>query len=219
MKAKTASNLLRWGTIISVIGGLTVLLSGYGYQWGWWHFSFGFSLIPWGTVAAVVGGIIGIIGFFKVNDRARSESIAGILTIVILVAALGNSQLRKTEKLIKKKKFIFNTYKKYLNLKIIRLNENLKNVDPIYWMSTIQIKTKKNIKEKIIKHCLKKKIALRPFFYPISQFKLFKNQRRRNQISYDISKCSVNLPSGNDLNEKKIKYICKVINQYVENEL
>lgn len=90
MKIKTAQNLTSWGTTIAVIGALAVILSGYGYQWGWWHFSFGFSMIPYGTAGAVVGGILALIGFLKLKDRTGKMKIAGITSIIIVVAALGN---------------------------------------------------------------------------------------------------------------------------------
>lgn len=90
MKTTTASRLITWGTIISVLGALTVLLSGYGYQWGWWHFSLGFSMIPWGTGAAVLGGIIAAVGFFKVSDRSQKQTIMGSLGIVLAIIALLN---------------------------------------------------------------------------------------------------------------------------------
>ncbi|HBQ58904.1 MAG TPA: DUF1499 domain-containing protein, partial [Balneolaceae bacterium] len=63
---------------------------GYGYQWGWWHFGFGFSLIPYGTAAAVIGGIIAIGGFLKLQDKPKSAMIMGVTSMVIVSAALIN---------------------------------------------------------------------------------------------------------------------------------
>lgn len=82
--------LVKWGTVLSVTGALTVIFSGYGYQWGWWHFSFGFSLIPWGTGGAIVGGLIATIGLFRMSEKTKNYVIAGALGIVLAVAALGN---------------------------------------------------------------------------------------------------------------------------------
>lgn len=90
MKTTTASRLITWGTLISVLGALTVLLSGYGYQWGWWHFSLGFSMIPWGTGAAVLGGMIASFGLLKHKERSQKMVLSGSLSIFLLVAALTN---------------------------------------------------------------------------------------------------------------------------------
>lgn len=90
MKTKTANNLIFWGTGIAVLGALAVILSGYGYQWGWWHFSFGFSMIPYGTGAAVLGGIVATAGFFRLEDKTKIAMISGATAIVIVIAAAIN---------------------------------------------------------------------------------------------------------------------------------
>lgn len=82
--------LLKWGTGLAVLGGMAVILSGYGYQWGWWHFSIGFTIIPWGTGAAILGSIIGAIGFFKIQERSRNQTITGLIAITIGLAVLSN---------------------------------------------------------------------------------------------------------------------------------
>lgn len=90
MNSKTADKLIKWGAILAVIGALTVVLSGYGYQWGWWHFSTGFSMIPWATGAAILGGIVAAIGFFKISDRSKNQTIIGFLGIGLALIALLN---------------------------------------------------------------------------------------------------------------------------------
>ncbi|WP_409029218.1 DUF1499 domain-containing protein [Gracilimonas sediminicola] len=87
---KKGSGLLKWGTSLAVLGGLAVILSGYGYQWGWWHFSTGFSIIPWGTGSAILGGIIGTVGFFRMKERGQNYTIAGFTAMIIGLAALSN---------------------------------------------------------------------------------------------------------------------------------
>ncbi len=87
---KLNTGLIKYGTILSVIGALAVILSGYGYQWGWWHFSFGFTIIPWGTGAAVIGGILAGIGLIKLSTKTKNFIVAGSLSVLLLVAALFN---------------------------------------------------------------------------------------------------------------------------------
>lgn len=88
--SKKGIGLLKWGTGLAVLGGLSVILSGYGYQWGWWHFSVGFQIIPWGTGAAILGSIAGAIGFFRIQERSKNQTITGLVAITIGLAALSN---------------------------------------------------------------------------------------------------------------------------------
>lgn len=90
MKTKTASRLITLGTIVSVLGALTVLLSGYGYQWGWWHFGLGFSMIPWGTGAAVLGGIVAAVGLIMHKEKSQKIIITASFSIFLLIAAIAN---------------------------------------------------------------------------------------------------------------------------------
>ncbi|MFP8489973.1 DUF1499 domain-containing protein [Gracilimonas sp. Q87] len=90
MTNHTGNRLIISGTTLAIIGGLTVILSGYGYQWGWWSFGFGFSIIPWGTGVAILGGLISAIGFFKIPDRTKNQTIAGTFGIGLAIIALVN---------------------------------------------------------------------------------------------------------------------------------
>ncbi|SMO63532.1 DUF1499 domain-containing protein [Gracilimonas mengyeensis] len=88
--ASKGSGFVKWGFGLSVAGALAVILSGYGYQWGWWHFGTGFSIIPWGTGAAVLGGIATGIGFFRMDDISTNFKIMGTVSTVLGLAALIN---------------------------------------------------------------------------------------------------------------------------------
>jgi uncharacterized protein (DUF1499 family) len=90
MTTHTGNRLISIGTLLAILGALTVILSGYGYQWGWWSFGFGFSIIPWGTGAAVIGGFIAAIGFFRIPDRTKNQTIIGALGIGLAIIALVN---------------------------------------------------------------------------------------------------------------------------------
>lgn len=84
------SALIILGTLLSVAGALSVILSGYGYQWGWWNFGTGFSMIPWGTGAAVIGGILAGIGYFRKENRFQNEKIAAAMAMLLALVALVN---------------------------------------------------------------------------------------------------------------------------------
>ncbi|MAL18002.1 MAG: hypothetical protein CL670_00955 [Balneola sp.] len=88
--AEKGTGLIKWGTSISIAGGLAVILSGYGYQWGWWHFSTGFSIIPWGTGAAIVGGILAGIGLFRMKNKTQNMAVSGMAGMFLAVLAIIN---------------------------------------------------------------------------------------------------------------------------------
>ena len=145
------------------------------------------------------------------------SSIAYKYKISNIQAALINSQLKKINKLIKIKKKIYNIYKNEFNDKIFRMNIQEDNSESVFWMSTLVIISKKIIKkEKLINICKSKNIHLRPFFYPISSFPIYK--KSKNSISYSISKVGVNLPSGYNLTKKDIKFVAQTIKDYIYKE-
>ena len=98
------------------------------------------------------------------------------------------------------------------------MNTSDKNSTPVYWMSTIYIETKKNIKELLINFFKKKGVMLRPFFYPISSMPMYK-KKLNNKNSYKISKSAVNLPSGYNLTTKDINYISNQIKFFLKNKI
>lgn len=83
--------LIKWGAAFSVTGALTVLLSGYGYQWCWWHYSFGFNLAPWGTGITILGGILAGVGIYRMKEKLRTFTLMGITGILLAIIAIVNA--------------------------------------------------------------------------------------------------------------------------------
>ena len=133
-------------------------------------------------------------------------------------AALGINQLKRIDKIIKKKHEIGNYYYKYFkNIKNIILQPNkLSYCKNIYWVFGIVINkaNKKNVKE-IIKKLANKNIGTRPFFWPmhkqdaLKKSGYFKNIKLAN--SEFIAKNGFYLPSGLGLTLKELKFIKNVV--------
>lgn len=87
---KKGTRLIAWGAILSLVGAIAVILSGYGYQWGWWHFSVGFKIIPWGTGMTIIGGIMALIGYIRFEERIKNYSIAAFVGMTLSLGALIN---------------------------------------------------------------------------------------------------------------------------------
>ena len=129
-----------------------------------------------------------------------------------LSAALGISQINEINKKLKIKKKIYNFYKKKFNN---NKNYNMAKVPNIslnnHWMNILQINSnKKGLKDKLVKKLIKKGVQVRPVWKLNHEQKPFKNFEK-----YKISKAlklfdkSICLPSGIDINQKKINFILK----------
>ena len=85
-------------------------------------------------------------------------------------AAIGNIQIKKLDKILKKKKWIFDLYKK--NLKHISQIKFLKHIDdnkPVHWFSNIIVKDKKKLKNYLFRNG----IQTRDFFLPLNNNHVF----------------------------------------------
>lgn len=72
-------------------------------------------------------------------------------------------------------------------------------------------------KERMIELMNERNIDCRPFFYPLSSLPAYENleraqkARRCNLVSYQISPYGINLPSGLNMTEDKVQYVCNVL--------
>ena len=129
-------------------------------------------------------------------------------------AALGLNQLKRINKIIKKKYQIGNYYYKYFkDLKNIILQPNkLSYSKNIYWVFGIVLKrnNKKKINE-VIKKLAKKNIGTRPFFWPMHKQDAFKNKNYFKKVSLPnsefIAKNGFYLPSGLGITKKELKFV------------
>ena len=129
-------------------------------------------------------------------------------------AALGISQLKRFNSIIRKKIEIFNKYKANLNQKFITMNHKYEGDINSYWMPTIVFDKSLNLNKKyILKKLSGHKIDGRPFFDPLSSLSFLK--KANNPVSYDISKRAINLPSFLNIKDQEIKKITKIINDII----
>ena len=60
-------------------------------------------------------------------------------------------------------------------------------------------------------------IDSRPTFYPLSHLPMFTTQHNKNAENF--SKNGINLPSGHNLEEHHIEYICQVLEKILEGKI
>ena len=129
-------------------------------------------------------------------------------------AALGLSQFKRINKIIKKKHEIGNYYYKYFkNIKNIILQPNkLSYCKNIYWVFGIVLKkNNKNNINSVVKKLLSKNIGTRPFFWPMHKQDAFKKKNYFKNISFPnsefISKNGFYIPSGLGLTSNELKFV------------
>jgi perosamine synthetase len=139
-------------------------------------------------------------------------------------AALGLAQLERIDELVKYKRQIFSWYQSELsNIQGITLNYEAPNTKNTYWLVTVVLDEKFGFKkEELIDLMSKQGIDCRPFFYPLTCMPAYQNleqvkqARQMNKNAYKISPYGVNLPSGMNITEEKVKYVCSVLKSILE---
>ncbi|MDA3898046.1 MAG: DegT/DnrJ/EryC1/StrS family aminotransferase [Desulfobacteraceae bacterium] len=153
-----------------------------------------------------------------------NEEVAYKYKMSSMQAALGLAQLERINELVDKKRDIFSWYKQHLEgLEGIRLNHEPENVKNTYWMVTAIIDKKFGLKkEDIIKKMAGKNIMTRPFFHPLSSLPAYqkipgrKSAQSRNKVSYDLCSHGINLPSGFNMTEGVVGYVCETLNEILK---
>ena len=139
-------------------------------------------------------------------------------------AALGLAQLERIEELLGRKQQIFAWYQReLLGQDGIILNHQPPEVKHTFWMVTVILKEKYPVaKEQVIEAMSERGVDCRPFFYPLSSLPAYAHltqahqARSRNRISYQLSPCGINLPSGLNLKEEDVCMVSRTLMESLE---
>ena len=134
-------------------------------------------------------------------------------------AALGLAQLERIDELVERKRQILDWYQQRLgNVEGLSLNYEASGTKNTYWMVTVIIDKKFGLKKEAVMALMSEKgIDCRPFFHPLSSIPAYRESgqaeeaRRRNKNAYEVSPYGINLPSGLNLTEEKVDYVCGVL--------
>ncbi len=135
-----------------------------------------------------------------------------------LQAAIGCAQMKRINKLIKKKREILSIYKeKFSSIDGVTMNPELNNTVNGAWMPTIVFDKKTNVtQEKLLKAFAKENIDVRIFFWPLSKLKMFE-PIKNNFNAWDIYNRAINLPSYHEISLDEIDKVVKVIKNLIKN--
>jgi perosamine synthetase len=146
----------------------------------------------------------------------RNTEVAHKYKMSSMQAALGLAQLERMDELVTYKHQIFAWYQRELSgMEGVTLNYEPAGTKNTYWMVTAIIdKTFGIEKDHLIELIRGKEIDCRPFFHPLSSLPAYDNldqtrkARQRNHVSYEISPYGINLPSGFNMTEANVKFVC-----------
>jgi perosamine synthetase len=134
-------------------------------------------------------------------------------------AALGLAQLERIDELVAHKRQIFAWYEHELSgFDDVVLNYEAPGTKNTYWMVTAIMSPRFGLeKEAIMRELSARSIDPRPFFYPLSSLPAYAqtaqaaDARQRNAVAYQISPYGVNLPSGINMTEDSVHYVCDML--------
>ncbi len=144
----------------------------------------------------------------------RHDDIGYNYRLTNIQAAVGVAQLEKIRLFIKKKKEIYDFYKKKINRILdLQLAERPKYANNNNWMMTIILK--KNFKYKkdiLIKKLLKKKIQTRSMWLPIHLQKKYKKyEKYKISKSIELFNNSINIPCSTNLSSSQMNKVISTL--------
>ena len=150
---------------------------------------------------------------FGSKKRFNHEDIGWNYRMTNIQAALGISQLKSLNTIVKRKMYIGNYYYNKLSK-----NKNLYMTPPrishsknIYWVVGIVIKNKKILASKIIKKLFNYGIGTRPFFWPMHEQKVFKKMKIFKNTKYPnssyLGRYGFYIPSFPQISNTEMDYV------------
>lgn len=126
-----------------------------------------------------------------------------------LQAALGLAQLERVDELVQQKRWINSIYARELEgVNGIRVTSDKAGCEGIHWMTSIEIAgCDKEKRSEIMGELKDRLVDSRPVFSPLSTMPMFE-RNAENPNAYRIGESAINLPSGHNLSEAELVYIC-----------
>ena len=129
-----------------------------------------------------------------------------------VVAGIGRGQLKVLKDRIKKKRYIYEFYKRELGeLKRIEFMPNNDWDEPNYWLSSVLLP--ENIKPlEVIEALQKENIESRPLWKPMHMQPFFKEYNYLGtKVSEDLFRRSICLPSDKKMSDYRLQRVCEVL--------
>ncbi|WP_458012102.1 DegT/DnrJ/EryC1/StrS family aminotransferase [Candidatus Solincola sp.] len=132
-----------------------------------------------------------------------------------LQAAVGVAQLERVEDTLQKKQEIAKSYNEVLKplekRGLVRLQKVREGVFSAHWMYTLVIESDSGFsRDDFIVEMDKRGVETRPAFYPLHTLPPYRTRIRLKNSEF-ISAHGVSLPSGPDISDEELSYVCQAI--------
>jgi perosamine synthetase len=127
-----------------------------------------------------------------------------------LQAALGVAQLKKIDRLIKKKMQIAADYKRLIKRELsgFVLAPEMPWAKNVYWLYSVLVE--KDLRDRIIEQLGTKGIETRPFFYPLHKLPPYRSSLTL-PVAEELSARGLNLPSGSKLSRSQVEDVVEAL--------
>ncbi len=132
--------------------------------------------------------------------------------LVNVAAAMGVAQMELLPSFIKRKKEIIKYYKESLaNTGDIRFQKISKDVEPNWWLPTLKTSRQRDVLNILNDN----KMQSRPFWVPMNQLPMFKNNMyiNKNDRSDFIYRHCLSLPCSTNITDEQLESVCKKIKE------
>lgn len=130
--------------------------------------------------------------------------------LVNVAAAMGVAQMEQLPDFIKRKKEIISFYKNELSgISDISFQEVKEDVNPNWWMPTLKTKHQREILKVLNDH----KMQSRPFWVPMNQLKMFKDDiyyHKNDRSNYIYQHC-LSIPCSTNITDQQLKGVVEKI--------
>src|SRR6266853_1186785 len=130
--------------------------------------------------------------------------------ITNLQAALGVAQLERIDEILQQKMQIFRWYKDGLSdFEGVKLNYCADWAKNVYWMICLEIEGfAEGERDSLIAELREAGVDTRPYFYPLSELPMYKNQKYDTPVTHSVYSRGVTLPTYYGLSEVEVREIC-----------
>lgn len=153
--------------------------------------------------------------FMSRNKKFFHSNIGYNYRLTNLQAALGLAQLENINKLLNLKIKNAGIYTSLLeDEQLIQLPPQKPWAKNVFWLYSVVLK-KKNLRNRMIGYLDSKGIETRPFFVPMHKLPMYKQIGDFSNTDY-LSENGLSFPSGANLKQSEIEYICSEIKKFIK---
>jgi len=132
-----------------------------------------------------------------------------------LQAALGVAQLERIEQIIARKREIARRYRRELaELPGLAHSPAPADTEPVYWMYSLVVgEGFPRGRDDLRRFLAGRGVDTRPFFHPLHTLPPYRREGVRLPVCEELAARGLNLPSGPDISEDEIDYVCRAVRE------